>query len=80
MPETVYKVYNFLLRMKPGLEANNLKLSMAAPAVAGRPITGFVWGDNLPDIYDKGGVWWGGNLKGLLYHLMMYDQGWPFEN
>lgn len=46
---------------------------MAAPAIGARPITSFVWGDNVPDIYNIGGVWWSGNLKGFVYHLIAKD-------
>jgi chitinase len=48
-------------------------MSMAVNAAGGRPINSWVWGDNLPDIYQFGGLWWGGNLKGLVYNLMAKD-------
>lgn len=73
MPETIYKVYNILLRMKSGLVSNGLKLSIAAPPLGARPITSFASIEKQPDIYDLGSVWWGENLKGLIYHLVMYD-------
>jgi hypothetical protein len=50
--------------------AAKLKFSTAAPPVGARPVHGFVYGDNYPDIYTYGGLWWMGNLKGLWYHLM----------
>lgn len=61
--------------MKPAIVKNNLKVSMAGPTVGGRPITSFVWGDNVPDINTEGGLWWGGNMKGFLYHVAAKDAG-----
>lgn len=46
---------------------------MAAPSVGGRPVTSFVWGDNPDDVNTLGGLWWGGNMKGMIYHLMARD-------
>jgi len=46
---------------------------MATAAVGAEPITSFVWGDNYPAINTAGGLWWGGDLKGLIYNLIAKD-------
>jgi chitinase len=53
---------------------------MAAPSVGARPITSFVYGDNKPDIYTQGGLWWTGNMKAVLYNLVAFDREQPAEN
>lgn len=74
MPKTVNKVAAILHEIADNPAAQNLQFATAAPPVGGRPITGFVYGDNYPDIYTKGGVWWKGNLKGLWYNLVDKDK------
>ncbi len=74
MPKTVNKVAAILHEIADNPAAQNLQFSTAAPPVGARPITGFVYGDNYSDIYDKGGVWWKGNLKGLWYNLVSMDK------
>jgi len=74
MPKTVDKVQAILHLLADNPAATHLLFATAAPPVGGRPITGFVYGDNAPDIYNKGGVWWGGNLKGLWYNLADKDK------
>jgi chitinase len=73
MPKTITKVSSILHTIIDNPAAKNLLFSTAAPPVGARPITGFVYGDTNPNIYDKGGVWWKGNLKGLWYHLNESD-------
>jgi chitinase len=46
---------------------------MAAAAVGAIPITSFVWGDTFPNVDSLGGLWWGGDLKGLFYNLFAKD-------
>jgi hypothetical protein len=46
---------------------------MATAAVGAEPITSFVWGDSYPAINTAGGLWWGGDLKGLIYNLIAKD-------
>jgi len=46
---------------------------MATPAVGAVPITSFVWGDSEPIQDNDGGLWWGGDLKGLIYNLIAKD-------
>ncbi|MBI2786045.1 MAG: hypothetical protein HYX60_06975 [Legionella longbeachae] len=70
MPKTIDKVNAILHAILENPEAKYLKFSAAVPPVGARPITGFVHGDNYPDIYTKGGLWWKGNLKGLWYNLI----------
>lgn len=74
MPKTVDKMAAIMHALEDNPNATNLLFSTAAPPVGARPITGFVYGDNLPDIYNKGGVWWLGNLKGLWYNLTDKDK------
>lgn len=74
MPKTVDKVAAILHELADNPAAKNLKFATAAPPVGARPITGFIYGDNAPDIYTKGGVWWKGNLKGLWYSLTNKDK------
>lgn len=74
MPKTVDKVAAILHLIADNPAAKDLQFATAAPPVGGRPITGFVYGDNNPAIYDKGGVWWKGNLKGLWYNLASKDK------
>jgi hypothetical protein len=74
MPKTIDKVDAILHKLADNPAASNLLFSTAAPPVGARPITGFVYGDNAPDIYTKGGVWWKGNLKGLWYNLASKDK------
>lgn len=69
MPKTIEKVEAILQLLTNNPDAKDLKFATAAPPVGGRPVTGFVYGDNDPDIYSKGGLWWKGNLKGMWYHL-----------
>ena len=69
MPRTIAKVDAILQMILDNPAASRLLFATAAPPVGARPITGFVYGDNAPDIYNKGGIWWKGNLKGLWYHL-----------
>lgn len=73
MPKTIDKVDAILHAIADNPAANHLLLATAAPPVGARPITGFVYGDNNPDIYNKGGVWWKGNLKGMWYELADKD-------
>lgn len=73
MPKTVAKMNAILNLLESNSGASNLLFSSAAPPVGARPITGFVYGDNVPDIYSYGGLWWLGNLKGLWYHLTEVD-------
>lgn len=73
MPKTIEKLSKILNLLKNNLNSSNLLFSSATPPVGARPITGFVYGDNYPDIYTYGGLWWLGNLKGLWYHLNEYD-------
>lgn len=73
MPKTIDKVDAILHALIDNPDAKNLMFATAAPPVGARPITGFVYGDNNPDIYTKGGVWWKGNLKGLWYELADKD-------
>lgn len=74
MPKTVDKVHAILHKLADNPNAKNLLFATAAPPVGGRPITGFVYGDNAGDINTKGGVWWKGNLKGLWYNLASKDK------
>jgi chitinase len=74
MPKTVNKVAAILHEIADNPAAKDLQFATAAPPVGARPITGFVYGDNHPDIYEKGGVWWKGNLKGLWYNLVSKDK------
>ncbi|MBA3535513.1 MAG: hypothetical protein H0T84_02715 [Tatlockia sp.] len=74
MPKTVNKVAAILHEIADNPAAKNLQFATAAPPVGARPITGFVYGDIYPDIYEKGGVWWKGNLKGLWYNLVSKDK------
>lgn len=74
MPKTVNKIVAILHALEDNPTAKNLMFSTAAPPVGARPITGFVYGDNVDDIYSKGGVWWLGNLKGLWYNLAASDK------
>jgi hypothetical protein len=74
MPKTVDKVDAILHAIVDNKDAGGLLFATAAPPVGARPTTGFVYGDNNPDIYTKGGVWWKGNLKGLWYHLTDKDR------
>ncbi len=69
MPKTVDKMAAIIHALEDNPNAQNLLFATAAPPVGARPITGFVYGDNNPAIYTKGGVWWLGNLKGLWYNL-----------
>lgn len=48
--------------------AGKMKFSFAAPCVGGMPIMVPQYGDSASLKY--GGVWWGGNLKGMLYSLV----------
>jgi hypothetical protein len=73
MPKTIDKVDAILHEIADNPDASHLKFATAAPPVGARPITGFVYGDNYPAIYTKGGVWWKGNLKGLWYELADKD-------
>jgi hypothetical protein len=73
MPETVRKMAAILKLLQTPSQSSSLLFSSAAPPVGARPITGFVYGDNSPDIYTLGGIWWLGNLKGLWYHLTETD-------
>lgn len=73
MPKTVEKMAAILSLLEKNIDSTNLLFSSAAPPVGARPITGFVYGDNSPDIYTYGGIWWLGNLKGLWYHLAEKD-------
>jgi hypothetical protein len=73
MPKTVEKMAAILKLLESNSGASKLLFSSAAPPVGARPITGFVYGDNVPDIYSYGGIWWLGNLKGLWYHLTETD-------
>lgn len=56
-----------------------LKWSAAVSAAGGRPIKGFTYGDSkYPSgsnlgIDEVGGIWWGGNLKGIIYELTNKD-------
>jgi hypothetical protein len=74
MPATVSKMAAIMHLLQDHSDATLLKFSSAAPPVGARPITGFVYGDNNPDIYEYGGLWWLGNLKGLWYHLADKDR------
>ncbi|MBA2711269.1 MAG: hypothetical protein H0U57_11840 [Tatlockia sp.] len=74
MPKTINKVSSILHEIIDNPAAKNLLFATAVPPVGARPITGFVYGDNYPDIYEKGGVWWKGNLKGLWYNLVSKDK------
>lgn len=74
MPKTIDKVDAILHAIADNPAASHLLFATAAPPVGARPITGFVYGDNYPDIYTKGGVWWKGNLKGLWYELADKDK------
>ncbi|KTD11125.1 Glycosyl hydrolases family 18 [Legionella gratiana] len=74
MPKTVEKVHAILHAIIDDPGAKYLKFATAAPPVGARPITGFVYGDRLADIYTKGGLWWKGNLKGLWYSLANKDE------
>jgi len=73
MPKTVEKMAAILSLLESDPLASKFLFSSAAPPVGARPITGFVYGDNYPDIYTLGAVWWLGNLKGLWYHLTEYN-------
>jgi hypothetical protein len=73
MPKTVEKMAAILKSLESNTAASKLLFSSAAPPVGARPITGFVYGDSIPDIYSYGGLWWLGNLKGLWYHLTETD-------
>ncbi len=73
MPRTIEKVDAILHAIADNPGARHLLFATAAPPVGARPVTGFVYGDNNPDIYTKGGVWWKGNLKGLWYELADKD-------
>jgi chitinase len=73
MPKTIDKVHAILHAIIDDPAAKNLLFATAAPPVGARPITGFVYGDTAPNIYEKGGLWWKGNLKGLWYHLNEKD-------
>lgn len=79
MPQTVEKYYAILQYLRPKIEAANFYLSMAAPSVGGRPTTSFVYGDNADDVNTLGGLWWGGNMKGFIYHLVARDQESPAD-
>jgi chitinase len=66
--QTVIKFLAILNAFENSAQAKALKFSIAAGPVAATPITSFVYGDNtLSDVLTYGGVWWKGNLKGLLY-------------
>lgn len=73
MPKTVEKLDAIINALENNPATGTLMFATAAPPVGARPITGFVYGDTSPNIYDKGGVWWLGNLKGLWYSLMDKD-------
>lgn len=74
MPKTIDKIAAILHQVMDDPGAKYLKFSFSAPAEGARPITGFVTEDKYPEIYTKGGLWWKGNLKGLLYHLANKDE------
>ncbi len=57
MPATISKVDAILQLIINNPAAKDLLFSSAAPPVGGRPITGFVYGDNAPAIYTQGGLW-----------------------
>jgi len=58
--------------------AGRIYFSFAGPAVGAIPIMVPQYGDS--NSLEYGGVWWGGNLKGLLYSLTdAYGVG-PFSN
>lgn len=73
MPKTISKVNTILHAIIDNPASKKLLFATAAPPVGARPITGFVYGDTAPNIYEKGGLWWKGNLKGLWYHLNESD-------
>ena len=64
-PAFMAKTVDKMAAIMAALESSGLMFSTAAPPVGARPVSGFVYGDNYPDINSLGGLWWLGNLKGL---------------
>lgn len=69
MPDTVAKVVAITeaLVSASGSQTAGLRFSTAAPAVGGTPILTPQSGSDKTET--NGSVWWGGNLKGLIYNM-----------
>lgn len=67
LPDTVDKLYRIIKSLTTHA-AGEIGFSFAGPAVGGMPIMVPQYGDSNSE--KNGGVWWGGNLKGLLYSLV----------
>ncbi len=75
MPITIAKLDAILNSLENNPNAKNLMFATAAPPVGARPIMSFVYSDSsLDSVNTYGGLWWGGNLKGLWYNLTYLDK------
>jgi len=73
LPDTVDKLYRIVVSLKSFAPAG-FGFSFAGPAVGALPIMVPQYGDSNSLL--GGGVWWGGNLKGLLYSTVAkYGEG-----
>lgn len=66
MPKTVIKLKGIMDSLKSHW---NGKFSFAAPAVGAIPIMTPQYGDAM--VLGNGGQWYGGNLKGIMYNMIL---------
>lgn len=73
LPDTVDKLYRIIVSLERAA-AGRLGFSFAVPAVGAIPTMVPQYGDSKAK--EHGGVWWGGNLKGMMYSLVQkYGEG-----